>query len=133
MAANRRFFDALAIGLVLVLTASTAYIHYWVGGMMLMLNALGYAGLAALVVGSFVFYRRALPLVLGMLAVYAAVTIAGWLVMGPYFPVAYLAKAIEIALIATIAVWLRMHASETRAALQWARSLIPGRGGSPAR
>ncbi|HEX9640720.1 MAG TPA: hypothetical protein VGB13_05345, partial [Candidatus Krumholzibacteria bacterium] len=118
MAADRRFVEALWIGLMLLLTALTAYIHYWVGGWLLIINAAGYAGLIVLVLGSWALYRRALPVVLGLLAAYAGATIAGWVVMGPYFDVAYLAKGIELLLIATIALWLRFHAAETRDALR---------------
>lgn len=118
------------LALTVLLTLSTAYIHYWVGGMMLMLNALGYVTLTVLLIGSAFVYRRALPLVLMALAAYAAVTIVGWLIMGPYFDVAYLAKAIEIVLIATIAVQLWLGRDEARASIAWARSLaarfLPG-------
>ena len=122
------------IGLIVVLTASTAYIHFWVGGTMLLLNSLGYAGLIVLVVGSAVFYRKALPLVLVALAAYAFVTIVGWLILGPYFDVAYLAKAIEIVLISSIAfyVWRTRPAIDDSVA--WARALVGrvlgGRGSS---
>lgn len=109
---------------IIVLTLSTAYIHYWVGGTMLMLNAAGYLGLTVLVVGSAVAFRRVLPLVLAALAAYAAVTILGWLVMGPYFFQAYLAKAIEIALIATIGVQLWRTRDELRSAIAWGGSLL---------
>jgi len=120
-----RAVDALLVAVIVVLTLSTAYIHYYVGGTMLLLNALGYLTLTVAVVGSALFARRFLPLVLIALAGYAAVTIVGWLIMGPYFDVAYLAKAIEIALIATIAFTLWRMREETRAALTWLRQL-PG-------
>ena len=96
----------LLLAAIVGLTLATGYIHFWVGGTMLMLNAAGYFTLAALVVGSALFSRRALPLVLVALAGYAAVTIVGWLIIGPYFDIAYLAKGIEIALIASIGVHL---------------------------
>jgi hypothetical protein len=118
-----RWLDVAALALIVVLTLSTAYIHFWVGGLMLMLNSLGYVGLAALVVLSAAFYRRALSLVLIMLALYAATTIIGWLIMGPYFDVAYLAKGIEIVLIATIALFEYAHRAELREAITWARTL----------
>ena len=121
---SNRTFSMVALVVIVALTLSTAYIHYWVGGMMLMLNALGYVGLVVLTVGSFFFYRQAFPLVLVALAGYAAVTILGWLVMGPYFDVAYLAKAIEVALIATIAFTLWRSRDELNASIAWARSLL---------
>jgi hypothetical protein len=101
---------------------------------MLLLNALGYVTLAAAVVGSALFLRRFLPLVLMALAAYATVTILGWMVMGPYFDVAYLAKGIEIVLIVTIIITLRRMWPETQAALQWLRALpssLMNRGDKP--
>ena len=119
-----RYFDLAMLGLIVVLTLSTAYIHYWVGGLMLMLNSFGYAGLVALVVGSALFYRRALPLVLVALAAYAVVTIVGWLIMGPYFDVAYLAKAIEIVLIGSISFYLWRTRPQIDESVAWARALV---------
>jgi hypothetical protein len=131
MRTQGRAVDAVLLTVIVVLTLSTAYIHYYVGGTMLMLNAIGYVTLTVAVVGSALFARRFLPLVLIALAGYAAVTILGWLVMGPYFTTAYLAKAIEIALIVTIAITLRRMREETRAALLWLRQLpASARGGS---
>ena len=121
---SSRPLDVLALAVIVALTLATGYIHYWVGGTMLMLNAAGYLGLAVLTVGSFFFYRQAFPLVLVALAAYALVTILGWLVMGPYFDVAYIAKAIEVALITIIALFLWRHAAELRESITWARSLI---------
>ena len=119
----RRYTNFALLAIVVVLTLATGYIHYWVGGMMLMLNAAGYLALALTVVGAAAFFRRGLPLVLMALAAYAAVTIVGWLIMGPYFDVAYLAKGIEILLIGTIAVWLLLNRQETVDSVQWGRSL----------
>ena len=132
--APNRYFNLAMIGLIVVLTASTAYIHFWVGGTMLMLNSLGYAGLIVLVVGSALFYRKALPLVLAALAAYAFVTIVGWLILGPYFDVAYLAKAIEIVLISSIAFYLWRTRPAIDDSVAWARALVGrvlgGRGSS---
>jgi hypothetical protein len=89
-----------------------------------MLNSVGYLGLAALVVGSAVFYRRVLPLVLVALAAYAAATIVGWMIMGPYFDIAYVAKGIEIVLIASIAFFTWRHGAELRDSIGWARSMV---------
>jgi hypothetical protein len=44
--------------------------------------------------------------------------------MGPYYDVAYLAKAIEVVLIATIAVTLWRLRGEARESLGWARSKL---------
>lgn len=121
---SNRYLDYVLLGAIVVLTLATAYIHYWVGEMILLLNAFGYVGLAILVTGSAVFYRRALPLLLVALAGYAAVTILAWLVMGPYFFQAYVAKGIEIVLIALIAVRLWLTRAELRESIVWGRSLI---------
>ena len=123
MSALRKLIDPLLLTAILGLTLATAYIHFWVGGVLLVINSAGYVGLAGAVVGSTMLFRRALPLVLIALALYAAATIAGWLVMGPYFDVAYIAKGVEIALIVTISITLRRPAMETRTAVAWALSL----------
>jgi hypothetical protein len=104
---------------IVAVTLSTGYIHYWIGGVLLTLNAAGYLSLAAAVTVTALFQRRLLPLVLVALAGYAAVTIVAWLVIGPYFDIANLAKAIEIALITTIAITLRRSSHETKAAVGW--------------
>jgi len=130
---SSRVLTVVLLAVIVVLTLSTAYIHWWVGGMMLVLNSLGYLGLTVLVVGSAVIYPRALPLVLVALAGYAAVTIIGWLIMGPYFDVAYLAKGIEIVLITTIGVYEWTHRDDLRESMDWLRSLLRGllrRGGA---
>jgi signal transduction histidine kinase len=135
MKSSNRYIDGLLLALIVGLTLSTGYIHYWVGGIMLTLNALGYATLALAVVVSAVFFHRFLPLVLMALAAYAVVTIVGWLIMGPYFDVAYLAKAIEIALITTIVITLRRMSDETRTAIVWALAMpaaVIGRRNGPA-
>ena len=118
-----RSVDGVLVGVVALLTLSTAYIHYWVGGLMLMLNSIGYVTLVVVLIATTLFFRRVLPLVLIAIAAYAAVTILGWLVMGPYFDVAYLAKGIEIVLIGTISLWVARNRTWTRDALAWARTL----------
>ena len=123
MRSESRAVDALLLTVIVLLTLATGYIHSTLGGVMLTLNALGYFTLAGAVVVSAIFFRRFLPLVLIALALYAAVTIVGWLIMGPYYSTAYLAKAIEIVLIITIAITLRRMRDETRAALLWLRQL----------
>jgi hypothetical protein len=132
MRSESRAVDTVLLTVIVLLTLSTAYIHYYVGGTMLLLNALGYVTLTLAVIGSALFARRFLPLVLIALALYAAVTIVGWMIMGPYFSTAYLAKAIEVVLIITIAITLRRMRDETRAALMWLRQLpasVTARGG----
>jgi hypothetical protein len=124
LSSSYRLFDWLLLAFIVGLTLSTSYIHFYVGGLMLTLNSIGYLGLAALVVGSAVFYRRALPLVLVALAAYAVVTIVGWLIMGPYFDIAYLAKGIEIVLIASISFFSWRHRRELRDSIGWGRAML---------
>ena len=121
---SHRSLDLMMLTATVLLTVTTGYIHFWVGGTMLLLNAAGYFTLAALIVGSAMLFRQALPLLLVALAGYAAVTILAWLAIGPYFDIAYLAKAVEIALIATVGIFLWRDRRELRASIRWGRSLI---------
>ena len=90
------------------LTLATAYIHLGLGGLLFTLNGLGYAGLAALIV---IGAAAPMPIVQRFawfprlaLVGYTAMTIAGYLVMGPYFTLGFIAKGIEVALIALLVV-----------------------------
>lgn len=94
-------------GAIVALALVAANIHLGLGGLLFTLNGLGYIGLAALfVIGATVSH----PLVRSfswaprvMLAGYAAMTISGYLVMGPYFTLGWITKGIEVTLIALIA------------------------------
>ena len=117
------------------LTLATAYIHLGLGGLLFTLNGLGYLGLAALyVIGA----AAPMPIVRRFswfprvaLAGYAAMTIAGYLVMGPYFTLGWIAKGIEVALITLIAVDIaRVFGSPAglvRAALESVAPVLPAR------
>jgi hypothetical protein len=88
------------VGLVL----STGYIHSTLGGLLFTLNALGYLTAAvAMVIPLGIAVRFRWFVRLGLIA-YAATTIIGWAIQGPYFMTAYIAKAIEVALIALVAI-----------------------------
>ena len=93
---------------IVALTLATAYIHSTLGGMLFTLNALGYVALAAAVI---VAAAVTVPLVSRFgwlprvaLFAFALATILGWMVMGPRYDMAYLAKAIEVALLALLVV-----------------------------
>lgn len=101
-----RTWGAVLLVAIVAATLTTAYIHFTLGGMLFLLNALGYVTLAALLVLPLGFLQRLRPLVLLALMGYTAATIVGWLVMGPYFTLAYITKAIEVGLIALIAIEL---------------------------
>lgn len=104
---SRAFGVALTAGIV-ALTLTTAYIHLGLGGLLFTLNGLGYIGLAVLyVIGSvaphpvisrFSWFPRV------ALGGYAVLTIVAWAVQGPYFPLAYFAKGVEVALIGLITI-----------------------------
>jgi hypothetical protein len=86
------------------LTLGTAYIHSTLGGLLFTLNALGYLVAAVAVViplGLAIRFRWFVRL--GLMG-YAATAIVAWAVQGPYYSTAYIAKAIEIALITLLVV-----------------------------
>ena len=117
------------------LTLAIAYIHSTLGGLLFTLNALGYLGLAGLIVIGAVspvamverfswFPRLAL---IG----YTAMTVAGYLVMGPYFTLGFIAKGIEVALVALLVIdIIRVYGSPlalVRAALESVAPVLPER------
>ena len=94
----------LAVGLrvgIVVLTLATAQIHASLGGLMFTANAIGYAALAAAMVlpGPFGQLRW---LMRYALIGFATTTIVGWLAFGARFELAYIDKAIEVALIGLV-------------------------------
>lgn len=134
------FLRSRATGAVLTasivgLTLATAYIHATLGGLLFTLNALGYLGLAGLIVIGAVapialverfswFPRLAL---IG----YTAMTIGGYLVMGPYFTLGFIAKGIELALVALLVIdVVRVYGSPmalVRTALDSVAPVLPER------
>lgn len=135
-----RPFGALLTAAIVGLTLATAYIHLTLGGVLFTLNGLGYVGLAALVVigavapHSLVERFSWFPRI--ALAGYAALTIGAYLVMGPYFTLGWIAKGIEVAIIALVAVdVMRVYGSPmglVRSALASVEPIIPGRFGPTA-
>jgi hypothetical protein len=88
---------------IVELTLTTAYIHLTLGGALFTLNAAGYAALA---LGMALTYLR--PELAGLridalarlaLGGYTLATIGGYLVLGPYFALGWVAKAIELAIL----------------------------------
>ena len=99
--------DALSVGLrvgIVLLTLSTAYIHFTLGGMMFLANAVGYLVFAAAMVAPLAIASRYRWLIRAALIVFAVATIGGWLMFGARYWLGYLDKAIEIGLIALLAV-----------------------------
>lgn len=94
---------------IVALTLATGYIHLTLGGLLFTLNALGYLVAAvAIAVPLAIAVRFRWVVRLGLIG-YAASTIIGWAVMGPYFSTAYVAKAIEVALIVLLAIDFARH------------------------
>jgi hypothetical protein len=136
---NGRAGAALAVGLTLAivdLALVTAYIHSTLGGMLFTLNALGYVGLAAALAVTAVPHPLArrfawLPRV-GLVA-YTATTIVAYLVIGPYFTLGWVAKAVEMAILVLLAADLvRLYGSPAELVRAAVRSLRPGAGPIPA-
>ena len=120
---------------IVALTVATAYIHLTLGGLLFTLNGLGYVGLAGLIVigavAPFAVARNFSWFPRIALIGYAAATIAGYLVMGPYFTLGFIAKGIETALIALLVVDIfRVYGSPMgfiRTALDSVAPILPER------
>jgi hypothetical protein len=96
--------DVLIRSGIVALTVATGAIHLTLGGLLFTMNGLGYFVAAAAMVVPLVIAVRFRWLVrLGLIG-YAATTIVGWYLMGPRYETAYVAKAIEVALIGLLAV-----------------------------
>jgi hypothetical protein len=88
---------------IVSLALATAWIHLTLGGLLFTLNAIGYlVGAVALVAPIPIAVRYRWLIRIG-LAGYAATTIAAWVIDPIFFSTAYVAKAIEVALIALLA------------------------------
>ena len=134
-ALRSRAGGAVVTTAIVGLTLATANIHYGLGGLLFTLNALGYVGLVGLIV---IGAAAPMPIVQRFswfprvaLAGYAAMTIAGYLVMGPYFTLGWIAKGIEVALIATLALdVVRVYGSPmglVRSAIASVAPVLPAR------
>lgn len=126
---------ALLTTAIVALTLATAYIHLTLGGLLFTLNGLGYVGLAGLIV-----IGAAAPIAIVerfswfprlALAGYTALTIAGYMIVGPYFSLGFIAKGIEVALIALLVVdVIRVYGSPlglVRTALASVGPIVPER------
>jgi hypothetical protein len=102
----RRFSatDAAVRAAIVALALGTAYIHSTLGGLLFTLNATGYVVFAIAMVAPIALASRMRWLVRIGLVGYAATTILGWALTGPYYSTAYVAKAIEVALIVLVAI-----------------------------
>ena len=99
-----RTSDVIVRAVIVGLALATGYIHFTLGSLLFTLNAVGYAVAAvAMVIPLALAVRFRWVVRLGLIG-YAAMTIAGWAIQGPYYSTAYVAKAIEVALIVLVAV-----------------------------
>jgi hypothetical protein len=120
---------------ILGLTLTTSYIHLGLGGLLFTLNGLGYAGLAALIVigaaAPFPIVERFSWMPRLALAGYTLATIAGYMVMGPYFTLGFIAKGVEVALLAVLTIdVIRVYGSPmgmVRAAVASVAPALPAR------
>ena len=103
---QRRWFAFVLTAAIVGLTLATAYIHFTLGGVLFTLNALGYVGLAmAFVVAAIPFpsVERFSWLPRVGLAAFTAITIGAYLVIGPYFSLGWIAKAVEVGMLVLLA------------------------------
>ena len=100
---QRRWVTLLLRTAIVGLTLSTAAIHWSLGGLMFVLNAVGYVTLAVALVlpGPF---GRIRGLVRLSLIGFTGATIVGWYLFGARFDLAYIDKAIEVVLLVLLAV-----------------------------
>jgi hypothetical protein len=96
--------DAILRAAIVALALGTANIHASLGGMLFTLNAVGYVVGATAMVAPLEIASRFRWVIRTALAGYAATTIAAWAVQGPFFTTAYIAKTIELSLIALLAI-----------------------------
>ena len=99
-----RASDVVIRASIVGLALATGYIHSTLGGLLFTLNAVGYVVAAiAMVIPLALAVRFRWVIRLGLMG-YAATTIIGWAIQGPYYSTAYLAKGIEVALIVLVAI-----------------------------
>src|SRR6476646_307949 len=104
-----RTSDAFVRAATVALVLGTAYIHSTLGGLLFTLNSIGYVVAAvAMVVPLALAVRFRWIVRIGLIG-YAATAILGWAIMGPYYSTAYVAKAIEVALIVLVAIDFVRH------------------------
>jgi hypothetical protein len=94
---------------IVALTIATGWIHLTLGSLLFTLNGLGYLVAAAAMVAPLALAIRFRWFIRLGLVGYALMAIVGWYLTGPRYDVAYIAKAIEIVLIALLAIEIRAY------------------------
>jgi len=130
-----RTSDVIVRAVIVGLALATGYIHFTLGGLLFTLNAAGYAVAAVAMIVPLALAVRFRWIVRVGLMGYAATAIVAWAIMGPYFTTAYIAKAIEVALIVTLAIDFARHDGSpiavARRELAAFSSLVGRRGTAP--
>ena len=104
-----RISDVVIRAAIVGLALATGYIHLKLGGLLFTLNALGYfTAAAAMAVPLALAVRFRWFIRIGLMG-YAATTIIAWALQGPYFQLAYIAKGIEVTLIALLIIDFARH------------------------
>lgn len=104
-----RWSDIVLRLVIVGLTLTTGYIHSTLGGPLFTLNAIGYAVAAvAMVIPLAIAIRFRWLVRLGLIG-YAATAIVAWYLTGPRYDIAYVAKAIEVALIGLLVIDFVRH------------------------
>jgi len=109
--------------LVVGLTLATAAIHASLGGLLFLANAIGYTTLAMAMIVPGPIGRVRWLVRLALLGLTAA-TIGGWVLFGARFPLAYVDKAIEVALIGVVALELWRFDGGPIGVIRQARHLV---------
>ena len=120
---QRTIGRVLLRGAIVLLTLSTAGIHASLGGLMFLANAAGYTALA-IAMAAPQPVARARPLIRVALLGFTAVTLGGWLLFGARFPLAYVDKAIEVALIVLIVVEMWVRDGGPLGVIRWGRRCL---------
>jgi hypothetical protein len=108
------------------LTVATGWIHLNLGGLLFALNGFGYfVAAVAMIAPLAIAIRFRWFIRLGLIG-YAATAIVAWYLTGPRYDVAYVAKAIEFALIGLLA--LEVWAYDGNPLRRVPRALQPSRG-----
>ncbi|GIV73335.1 MULTISPECIES: DUF7475 family protein [Caldilinea] len=109
-ASSRLSFTQIQWGII-VLTVITAVIHIWLGvgfldsgGLLFVLNGLGYLGLLVLLLAPIAALNPYRTWIRWVLIAYTAVTVIAWVFIGTRSMVAYIDKIVEVALI--VLLWL---------------------------
>src|SRR5918996_499868 len=107
-ARRSRFSGGLLTLVISELTVATAYIHLNLGGTLFTFNGLGFLGLGAayllVAAAPIAAFQRFGWLPRIGLAGYALLTIVSYLVIGPWISLGWIAKAIEMAIVALVVV-----------------------------